>query len=225
MSHFKGLLNPYRLFWLILVALFGCFMWWWLFLKPQNPVFTNITPEEVQRDDLDNLSPPAQSIDERAGPMSLDVSKANMTISSTNGELEMRVWADKATKDADVTTIKHGALEFILKDRGTLLLEVSDTVLRMDNKEGKVADITASGNLIGQLLPRDRNVQGSQYFSAEELSWDRATTVIVAKRVRYIGPGVQVDGQQMSIDLDTSEVKFEGPVKAGIDAGSPRGRL
>ena len=210
---FKGLLNPYRLTWLAIVALFVLALWWLLFIRPQNPIFTQISPKEVQRPDVDVFTPPAESIDEKTGPMSLDVSKANMTISSTNGELVMSVWADKANKKANVTTIKQGALEFKLKDRDTLLLKVTDAVLTLSPQTADLDTASASGNLVGEL------VNNGHRFSAEKLSWNRATNTLVARRVLYVGPNVQVEGQEMHINLVTNQVTFEGLVKAGIDQG------
>ena len=131
----------------------------------------------------------------------------------------MKLWMDKATKSSSPAgapdsdgplgggdyQITSGALQFVLGDKQTLLLRVTD------GRYLQAKDIaTVSGTLVGYL-------QGSQqWFTAERVVWDSHGQTLNAETVRYVAPGFEVSGSKMSVDLTTDEVRFEGPVEAGV---------
>ena len=184
---------------------FGLAVWWVVAVWLHGPRFTEVKPEEVQSTAVPAPNPPKQSIGESAGPLKMDVNQAELSLSSGDGALKMRLWAAKANKLGDYFKIDEGTLQFTMKDRNTLLLKVSDAEYR---RERGVA--TVSGTLIGSI------VGTGQYFSADKLSWDQAGHTVSTETVRYVGPHVDVTGQKMRIDMDTGIVTFEGPVEAAI---------
>jgi hypothetical protein len=201
----KSIFNTYRLFWLAVLLLLGGGTWWLLFISPQADIFTQVVPEEVKSVALDDSNPPAESVGKDEGPIKVEISKATLTVASTDGELKMRVWADKAVKNAGVYKLQEGALEFALQNRETLLLRVSDAGFRVEANTARV-----EGTIIGQIK------QSNQFFSAEKLSWNLSSHSVRAERVRYVGPNIEVSGAAMTIDLATGVVEFDGPVQAGI---------
>ncbi len=205
MRNWRNLINPYRLAWLAVVLLFALAIYWVLFLRPRDPASTRVRPEEVQSPVVDQGNPPEQQASKRPEPFRVDVSGASLALTSKDGTLSMRVWADEAFKHGTDYNIKEGALMFVLDNRDTMLVRVTDASM---STVSNVA--TVSGTLVGQL------VVGGQYFSARELKWNQETATVQVSEVRYVGPGVEVSGRKMYIDLATGEVRFEGPVEAGI---------
>lgn len=198
-------INAYRVFWLAVVLLFGISVYWVLFIRPRDPASTRVKPEEVQSPVVDQANPPEQSVSKRPDPVNVDVNGASLTLSSSDGTLQMRVWADAAAKQGTDFEIKQGALQFVMSNKDTLLMRVNDASMSTVSNVVQV-----SGSIIGRL------VNGGQYFSAKKLRWDQNQQRVEVSEVRYIGPGVEVTGKSMSIDLATGEVTFQGPVEAGI---------
>lgn len=205
MRRIPNWINSYRLFWLVVVLLFGISIYWGLFIRPRDPASTRVRKEEVQLPVIDQANPPEQSVSKRPNPVNVDVNGASLTLSSSDGKLQMRVWADKAAKQGTEYEIKQGALQFVMENRDTLLVRVNDASMSTVSNM-----VTVSGSIIGRL------VSGGQYFAAQKLKWDRDQKRVRVSEVRYIGPGVEVSGKSMSIDLATGEVNFQGPVEAGI---------
>jgi hypothetical protein len=205
MPRLRQLFNAYRLFWLAAVLLFAAAIWWLLMRVTATPPFTAVSPEDVQSTEVAEQNPPEPSIEKLAGPLSIDVEQAELSLSSADGQLKMRVWADSARKKGDLYELNEGALQFSLKDRSTLLLRVSDAQYRY---EAGVAYV--SGTLVGSIIGTE------QYFSAEKLSWDQVQSTVTAETVRYAGPHVEVTGTKMIIDLVTGKIRFDGQVQAAI---------
>jgi hypothetical protein len=199
------LLSGYWLFWAAVLVAFGLAVWWVVAVWLHSPRFTEVKPEEVQSTAVPTPNPEPQNIGEAAGPLKIDVNKAELSLSSGDGELKMRLWAAKASKIEDYFTIDEGTLQFTMKDHNTLLLRVTDAEYRRNRGVA-----TVSGTLVG-------SIEGTgQYFSAEKLSWDQAGHTVTTETVRYVGPHVDVTGKQMRINMDTGVVTFEGPVEAAI---------
>ncbi|MCH7472336.1 hypothetical protein IIA79_05225 [bacterium] len=195
----------YRYAWAVLVVLFGLSVWWVLFKMETGPVFSDVDPSEVKKSTRSSESQEAQAIAERVEPLNMELSKAEFSLSSADGFLIMRVWADKAVKEGGHYTIDQGVMQFALEDRNRLLLKVADATYRV---ESGVARVT--GTLEGYIET------GGQYFEAKEVTWDQGTKLVSATTVRYVGPHIEVTGERMSIDLATGIVTFDGPVEASI---------
>jgi len=199
------LLSVYWLFWAAVLLSFGLAVWWVVAVWLHGPKYTQVKPEEVQSNVLPAPDRSPQNIGETASPLKINVNQAELSLSSGDGQLKMRLWAAKANKIEDYLTIDEGVLQFTMKDHNTLLLRVTDAEYRLNRSLA-----TVTGTLIG-------SIEGTgQYFSADQLSWDQAEHTITTKTVRYVGPHVDVTGQQMSINMDTGVVTFEGPVEAAI---------
>lgn len=195
----------YLLIWGAVLAAFASLLWLAVYVWLQGAEFTTVKPEEVQSTAVPESTRKEPSIEEQAGPLKVGVSEAQLSLSSGDGQLKMRVWADQALKEGGQFSIDEGALQFTLQDHNTLLLRVSDADYR---QESGVAHV--SGTLIG-------SIEGTgQYFLAESLSWDQAQLYVTAEKVRYIGPHVDVTGEKMQIDLATGEVSFLGPVEGAL---------
>jgi hypothetical protein len=199
------LFNGYRLAWLAVLVAFGLLLWLILARWTAWPLFTEVDPSEVRSSEAEEETQQQPSIEKLAGPLTIEVEQAELSLSSTDGELKMRVWADQARKEGDRYQLDEGALQFSLKDRNTLLLRVTDAEYRL---EAGVAHV--SGTLIGSIVGTE------QYFSAERLSWNQVEGTVNAEIVRYIGPHCEVTGAAMQIDLASGQIKFNGPVQAAI---------
>lgn len=187
------------------MLLFAAGMYWVLFLRPRDMAQLRVPPEEVQSPVVEQGNPPEQIANKSPEPFKVDVSAASLTLSSSDGSLQMRVWADQAEKTGSLYKIKDGSLQFMLQNRDTLIVRVTDGSLEYDTQVARV-----DGQLIGHLI------EGNQYFSAERLVWDVNSKQVDIEKVRYIGPSVEVTGRSTRIDLATGEVMFSGPVEAGI---------
>jgi hypothetical protein len=176
-----------------------------LFLRPRDASQMRVPPEEVRSPVVEDNNPPDQDAGKTPEPFKVDVSAASLTLSSSDGSLQMRVWADKAEKTGAIYKIKDGSLQFMLENRDTLIVRVTDGSLQHDNQIARV-----DGQLIGHLI------EGNQYFSAEKLVWNVNSKQVQIEEVRYIGPSVEVTGHSTRIDLATGEITFTGPVEAGI---------
>jgi hypothetical protein len=203
----RAAVGAYGLLWLLALLGFGLLTWWSVRAVHLGPALPPVLPEQVRTTAFSDSPVPEQTIKQRAEPLKLSVSGADFTLSSSDGTLKMRVWADKAAKSGGTYDLTEGALEFVLKNHDTLLLRVTDGTFRVESGVAQV-----SGTLIGHL------VSGGQYFSAERVRWDLSSSVVQAERVRYTGPNIEVRGEQMNLDLTTGtgKVEFTGPVEAGI---------
>jgi len=197
--------GAYGLLWLLALLGFGLLTWWSVRAVHLGPALPPVLPGQVRTTAFSDSPVPEQTIKQRTQPLRLSVSGADFTLSSSDGTLKMRVWADKAAKSGGAYDLSEGALEFVLQNHDTLLLRVTDGTFRVESGVAQV-----SGTLIGHL------VSGGQYFSAERLTWDQRSHAVQAERVRYTGPNIDVRGDQMSINLETGKAEFTGPVEAGI---------
>lgn len=153
----------------------------------------------------DRGNPPEQQAQPRPGPVTVDVNGASLTLSSSDGSLQMRVWADQAVKNGQTYTVSEGALQFVLENRDTLLVRVTDAKLQSDKNVARV-----DGALLGHLLA------SGQYFSAKHLIWSLNEKYVTVEDMTYIGPSIEVHGRQMRIDLASGTIDFQGSVEAGV---------
>lgn len=205
MSPLGRYLNRYRIFWLTMVAAFAVLVYWLLFVKPAGPEYTEVNPEEVRNTAISDSPEKEPTIGQRVDPLQLNAEGAELSISSSDGSLIMRLWAKSAVKKKQVFSLDDGALEFMMNSGTTLLVHVSSCEFR--RKEDL---ITVQGNITG-------SISGTgQYFSGKRLSWDRNQKFVTADEVTFVGQKIEVHGQKMHINMETSEVTFEGPVEAGV---------
>jgi len=198
-------ITVYRLTWLALVAVFCFAVWLLLYVMPASPKFSEVRLAQMKLIGQDPSLTPEQSIEEQAGPLQLEATGWELSLSNHEGDLLMRIWARKAVKEGDRFSIDEGALQFVTEGRNVLLMRVTDATYQREKDVARV-----SGTLVGE-------VTGTyQYFSATELAWDQGTNVVTTSSVRYVGPRIEVRGEEMSVDLRTGNVSFAGPVEAGV---------
>jgi hypothetical protein len=201
-KYVRPLVTPYRVFWAIVLTLFSVFVWWLLIFHPGKSSDETIRVKVVSIDD----EPPTQEdLSKRIGKVGVDVEGVEFSLSSNDGELILRVWADRAIKLGGRFELGQGTLLFSLPNKHSLLIRLSNC---MFSTETDTVEIT--GTITGQVLDT------GQYFTAEELNWYMGGNSVDAERVIYRGPNIEVQGEAMSIDLKTGRIDFTGPVHAGV---------
>jgi hypothetical protein len=173
-------------------------------------LLTRLPAEQLRPGELEPLTrvPNERSgptIDDELSATDLTLGDAELTVSSSDGKLRMRVLIHTGRKERGLYTIEEGALQFSLGDKETLLLRLNNATYQ---REAGVARVR--GTLVGYIA------EGGQYFKAEELAWDRSSSSVTTEEVRYVGPSLEVTGERMRVNLETGVVKFEGPVEVGI---------
>lgn len=195
-----GRVHFYNLLWIALGCMFFGGIWWLIHHAPAAVIdpaalTSNRTPDA-----------PAATVDESLG--ATDLALKGLSFSVTGGEdgrLKMELEAKEANKLRSLYTIREGSMQFFINDKNTLILGLNNASY---SREAGV--VRVSGTLIGRIA------EGGQYFKAEELSWDESQMKVSTKEVQYVGPNLEVSGRQMSIDMRTGEVAFDGPVEVGI---------
>lgn len=208
MSAVGRYVNRYRLFWLALLAVFSLFVYWLLFVRPASPLFTEVDPGDVKTVALEDQQDDEPTLGERAGPLQLNAEEAEFSISSNDGALIMRLWAESAEKAGPEINVKEGVLQFQMSGGNSLVLRVATCMIRIEEDDL----MTVSGDITG-------NISGTgQYFSGSHLKWDRGANIVEVEEVYYVGPHIEVRGQQMNINMDPEniEVTFDGLVEAGV---------
>ena len=199
------LITPYRLFWGVAIFIAALIIWLLLFVYPAPPVFTEVDPSQVTSVVAEQSPARELTLGERAGALKADVRGMDMLVRSSDGSLIMQLWAKEAAKDGDRYHIDEGVLKFMLENRDTLLLKVTDAVYQYSSGVARV-----TGSLVGHIP------EGDQYFGAEELSWSQDYQCVTARAVKYAGPHIEVTGEEMTIDLGNGRVSFAGAVEASI---------
>lgn len=190
--------------WALILLALGAGVYYTLFAPGAGKGLPDISPEAMQKSEFSD-SPQEQSVDEQARGLKVGLDEAQITLSSGDGQLKMRMWATKGEKEGATYKVKDGVLQFALENKDTLILKVSDAEYRVEQDIAYVKG-TLTGYLVGS----------QQFFSAAELAWDQQGKAVTAKKVTYTGPHAVVSGEEMQVDLATGEVHFKGPVEAGI---------
>ncbi|MCC7479357.1 hypothetical protein IT575_13005 [bacterium] len=197
--------------WVLAVLIFGAGVFWMLNLRGVHRE-AGVPLDQLKLDSRggpQQQNEPPKSIDEQAAALQLGLQDAQLSITSADGSVSMTLWADEGEKDAGSYRIKTGALLFSTRKAGeeeeTVLIRVTDASFVREAGTAKVR-----GTLTGRIYESD------QYFTAQEIYWDKDSSTVTAHAVRYIGPSVEVSGSKMRINLQDKSVVFEGPVEAGI---------
>lgn len=188
-----------------MLGLFSYFIYWLLFVKSDTVVEDYVDPGNVHSVSISDEKQTVEDINEKAGQVGVDVEGVEFSLSSFDGELIFRLWADKAVKQGGRFELGQGTALFSMPNKNSLLL-------RLNNCEYSRATDTVelTGSITGQILDT------GQIFTAEELDWYMGSEAVEAQRVVYIGPNIEVQGNSMSIDLKTGQLDFTGPVNAGV---------
>lgn len=197
----------YGLAWTAAVLLLGFGVYWLNTLRPtgEKPVALENIKLDSSKGGPTQAQSPVESIDEQAAALELGLKEAELSITSDDGSVTMTLWADAGTKKAGNYRINTGALLFNAKNTDSVLIRVTDASFVREAGTAKVRG-TLTGYIFGS----------KQYFTAQELYWDKDSSSITAHAVRYVGPSVEVSGSKMRINLLDKSVSFEGPVEAGI---------
>jgi len=194
------LVTRYRLRWLLMLAVFIMVVLW---------VFSNFAqryiPPIMVRSEVVAKNPPPQTWKELAGPLKVRAENLVLTLSSSDGSLHVRFWAEQAGKDGRNLSIENGAVEFIMENRNALELLVTNAGCQLESCSACI-----SGTIRGRIAA------SGQYFEATELSWDQAAKMVYAKSVTYIANNFEVHGQSMQLNLRTGEVSFSEGVEVGV---------
>lgn len=207
----KGLLNSYRVVWILLILAFAGLIWWFSVRSPEaiqqaqefdSSQIKRLPADEPQ--DTGEEEDPADSFQDTA-PREIVVDDADFNITGADGDVEMKLWVKSGTRDGSEFKLVQGTLQFQMKNHSTLLLNVTDGLFA--SEEGSVR---VEGSITGQIYGTD------QFFEARRLVWQQDSNTVHTETVRYIGPFVDVTAQSMDFDVESGEVTFSGPVTAGI---------
>jgi len=200
MRNSSGLVTGYRVMWLSFVVLFiGITLWLGYSFSPPR-----VDPENI-KSAVKKQNPPPQTIQQRAGPLSAEMEGLDLVLSSSEGDLRMRLWAEKAHKEGNRFTISDGVLQFVTENQNTLLLEVDDGIYTQDDGVARIA-----GSIKGILSGSE------QFFEATNVEWNQSENELRAGSVTFRSPMFEITGDEMLFDLLTGEVEFTGPVTAGV---------
>jgi hypothetical protein len=200
------IITRYGLAWLAAALVVCATVAWALFLRPGSrgsPV--PLDEIKLEASETDSGSEKEQSIDEQAAALQLGLKDADLSITSDDGSVRMQVWFEEGEKKGAEFSIRSGAVLFAARDKPTVIIRVTDGSFRREAGRAQI-----KGTLTGYVS------EGPQFFTAKELYWDRASEVITATQVRYVGPNFEVAGSEMTVDLITKQVEFDGPVELGV---------
>lgn len=197
----RWLPTAYGMLWFAVVGVFVGLSW----LALTRGQLDRIAPGELDSGDIRPIDQPGASIEEGFVATDLTLRGAELTVSSADGDLRMRIYADLGAKRDNVYSIEQGGLLFTLENEDTLLLRLSNATYR---REAGV--ITVRGTLTGYIT------EGGQFFQASELLWDESARSVSTQEVRYVSPSLEVRGERMNIDLETGTVRFDGEVEVGV---------
>ncbi len=190
---------------MFIMAVFCAFIWWMLFVKPANPIFTEVDPGAVKINSIDDDPIEIADINKRMGDVGVQVGGVDFSLSSRDGELILRLWAKEGGKVGNTFTLEEGVILFSLPEHDALLLKLSDSKFTSE-----IGTVEISGTITGEVLGT------GQFFQAQELHWRLDEQQITANKVVYRGPNIDVSGEQMNLNLETGEISFEGLVEAGV---------
>ncbi len=206
-----GLLNSYRVIWIMLILLFGGLIWWFALRSPEAlKVASEFDASQIKRP-APEQSAAQEDADAKAttfedtAPKEIVLDNADFSITGQSGNVEMKLWVKTGTRDGNEFKLKEGTLQFQMKNHSTLLLNVTDGLFASGENSVQV-----EGSITGQIYGTE------QFFEAKRLIWQQDSNCIQTESVRYIGPFVDVTALGMQFDVESGEVKFDGPVTAGI---------
>jgi hypothetical protein len=203
----SGRTTTYTLLWTLLLLLFLGGVWWGVDHAPVR----SLTSNEFSSKATTQQNQQAPSIDESLSATDIDLKQGKLTVNGDDGRITMVASIAEGVKKRNLYSINNGRMTFLLKSKRTGA-EKETLVLQLNNATytREAGLVKVRGTLIGQIA------EGGHYFKAEELSWDQSEQRVSTKEISYRGPGIDVSGKQMSIDLETGEVRFDGPVDVGI---------
>jgi hypothetical protein len=201
MRNGAGFITRYRITWLLMLAAVVAVTLVLVFSRSVPPVSIEDVKPSVYRAN----KPEPEYQEERFADLIIDMNELEISLSSSDGSLKVRIWAREAVKNQAGYAIADGVLQFAMEERSTLLLRVQDAVFTLATGE-----VNVSGSLVGHVTGSD------QYFEAQKLSWFQDESLIHTDKVTYRAPSIDVSGERMTLDLETGVVRFEGAVKAGV---------
>lgn len=189
----------------MILVLFCGFVWWMLFVTPANKIFTEVEVSQIKSQAIPDKPIKIETIQERIGKVDFDVDGVDFSLSSMDGELILQLWAKKGAKEGKTFSLAEGVILFSFPERDSLLLKLSDSKFSTQTDTVEI-----SGTITGEVLGT------GQFFEAQELHWRLDEKQITASKVIYRGPNIDVSGEQMTLNLATGEISFEGLVEAGV---------
>lgn len=201
MRNGAGLVTRYRITWIVMLALAIAVTLALVFCRSVIPV-----PMEDVKPSVQNAAQSEQQYEEEPfADLIVNMTELELSLSSGDGSLKVRIWAREAEKNLTGYSISDGVLQFAMEERSTLMLRVQDAIFTLATGEVEV-----SGSLVGHITG------SSQYFEAQKLTWRQDENLIHTAKVLYRAPSIEVSGEHMNLDLETGVVQFEGAVEAGV---------
>jgi hypothetical protein len=203
----RGRVTPYMLAWMCVLLLFAGGVWWAVEHAPTAP----IDPDKFTSKASVTNEESSATIDETLGATDIVTKDAAWTVNGDDGKITLVASVQDGVKQRSNYSISNGRLTFLLKSKQTGT-DKEQLVINLANatysKEAGLVHV--KGTLKGDIAA------GGHHFLAEEMSWDQSQKLVTTKEISYRGPGISVTGKDMSINLETGEVRFAGPVDVGI---------
>ena len=178
-----GLVTRYRVRWLTIVVAFVGVLVWLVVNHSSSPVDADDVKSAVKE-----ANPPPQTIKQQAGPLNINTENLELSLSSGDGSLVMRIWAGSARKIGSRYEISNGAMQFVTDESDTVLLQLEDAVYTQDEGVARI-----EGSIIG-------HISGSEhYFDARSVEWDITGNLLEAAAVTFRSPIFEVTGDEMPL--------------------------
>jgi hypothetical protein len=193
--------------WSGVLLLFVGFVWWAIEKAPTKP----IDPGDFTSKASVQGSQPEATIDQTLSATDIETKNAKWTVNGDDGKITLVASVAEGVKSRSQYSITDGTLTFLLRSKQTGA-QKEQVVINLANAEYRKEEglVTVRGTLHGTISA------GGHQFLAEEMSWNQSRHEVTTRQISYRGPGVDVNGKQMSINLETGEVRFDGPVDVGI---------
>jgi hypothetical protein len=213
-----GIVTAYRLTWLVMLAIVVAITLWLALGRRVAPV----APEDVKPSIAKPEALTQEYQEEPFADLIVNMSELELSLSSSDGKMKLRLWATRAEKNETGYAIEDGVLQFAIEERSNLMLHVQDATFTTATDT-----VELSGSLVGHVMSGtdEENQEPDQYFEATKLTWklDGTTTdtgeivwYVYADKVVYRAPKIDVSGERMILELPSGKVRFEGQVEAGV---------
>jgi len=138
-------------------------------------------------------------------PPDVNIKETEIVLSSTDGQIQMRLSSGEASSKEGVVSLPEAELEFYFKDRRKLYLLARDLTYTLKDEIAEV-----SGELSGEIPSLKMR------FTAEGVVWDQRESALTLKRATLVDPAFQVDAQDIRVDVKDDTLQVLGGVRVNM---------
>ena len=140
-----------------------------------------------------------------ADPPDVSIKETEIVLSSTDGEIQMRLSSGEASSKEGVVSLPEAELEFYFKDRRKLYLLARNLTYTLKEEVAEV-----SGALSGEMPSLKMR------FTAEGVTWDQRESALTLKRATLVDPAFEVDAQDILVDVKEDTLQVLGGVRVNL---------